>query len=147
MSTERDSYAYFTITSSVPLGEIEAHMGRAGDGGCWSIGDRRKRGAKSIYSFSRWSLLSGIERENPLDEHLQALWRRLSVYRTKVIELPEGMNRSVSCVGQFKSYKDNIDLASGYFSTAAYYGLRLDFDFYFDGDFGHEVEGKPCWSW
>ncbi len=147
MSTNRDSYAHFTIASSVSLTEIEAHMGLAGDGNCWSVGDRRKTRPNAPYTFSRWNLLSGTERGAPLDEHLRALWRRLADYREEIITLPEEMHRSVSCVGAFNSHLDNIEIASGHFATAAYYGLTLDCDFYFDDDFGDDEEGKPYWSW
>jgi len=146
MSAERDSYAYFTITSSQSLKQIESHMGTSGDGRCWSNGDQRPSN-RGNYSFSRWSLLSGVERGKPIDEHLQALWRRLSVYREQIIRLPEEMYLSVPCVGHFDSHFDKIQIASGHFATAAYYNLSLDCDFYFDDDFGYEDEGKPYWSW
>ena len=147
MSAERDSYAYFTIMSSLSLNDIETHMGMAGDGNCWSIGDPRKPPVPGTYSFSRWSLLSGVERGRPINKHLQALWRRLSAYREKITELPEGMDGSIICVAYFNSHLDNVEIASGHFATAAYYKLELDCDFYFDDNFGHDDEGKPYWSW
>ena len=147
MAAERDSYAYFTITSSLSLYDIEAHMGKVGDGRCWSSGEHRMLPSKGTYGFSRWSLLSGVERGRPINEHLQALWRRLSEYREKIIELPEGMEGSVPCVGYFNTHLDPVEIASGHFSTAAYYRLTLDCDFYFDDDFGHDDAGKPYWSW
>ena len=146
MSTERDSYVYFTITSSQSLKEIEDHMGASGDGRCWSKGDRRPS-KSGTYPYSRWSLLSGVERGRPIEEHLQALWRRLLVYREKVIHLPEEMKGSVPCVGHFDTHLDTIEIASGHFATAAYYGLALDCDFYFDDDFGHDEEVNPYWFW
>jgi len=147
MSNERDSYAYFTITSALSLSDIETHMGEAGDGRCWSNGDLRKSPARGNYRFSRWSLLSGVERGRPIKEHLQALWRRLSEYREKVIELPAGMVGSIPCVGHFNSHLDTVEIASGHFATAAYYRLNLDCDFCFGDDFGHDDEGKPYWFW
>ena len=57
------------------------------------------------------------------------------------------MESSVICVGHFGSHLDSVEIASGHFATAAYYKLSLDFDFYFEDDFGHEEEGKPYWSW
>ncbi|MEL6643793.1 MAG: DUF4279 domain-containing protein [Pseudomonadota bacterium] len=146
MSVERDSYAYFTITSSQSLEKIEAQMGFAGDGLCWSNGDLRPSN-RGTYDFSRWSLLSGVERGDPIDEHLRALWRRLSGLRELIIQLPEEMNPSVSCVGHFASHFDKVQISSGHFATAAYYRANLDFDYYFDDDFGHEKEGTPYWSW
>lgn len=148
MSTERDSYAYFSIVSSLPLSEIETHMEGKADGPCWSNGDPRKPPSKVAYHFSRWSLLSGVEHGKPINEHLAALWRRLSEYKEKIIELPEEMDAYISCVGHFKSHLDNIEISSGHYATAAYYGLKLDCDFYFDDDFGRDEEGgKPYWSW
>lgn len=146
MSAERDSYAYFTITSSQSLEKIVSHMGVVGDGRCWSNGDPRPSN-RGNYDFSRWSLLSGVERGKPIDEHLQALWRRLSDLREPIIRLPKEMNRSVPCVGHFVSHFDKVQISSGHFSTAAYYGVNLDCDFYFDDKFGHEEEGTPYWSW
>ena len=147
MSAEPESYAYFTITSALPLKDIDAHMGAAGDGRCWSNGCHRKQPGGGTYSFSRWSLLSGVERGKPINERLQSLWRRLSPLREKIIQLPAGMEGSVSCVGYFDSHLDPLEIASGHFATAAYYRLGFDCDFYFGDDFGHEEDGKPYWSW
>lgn len=137
MSAERDSYAYFTIISSQSLARIEHHMGASGDGRCWSNGYQSPSKIGN-YQFSRWSLLSGVERGRPIDEHLQALWRRLSVYREQIIQLPKDMERSVPCVGHFSSHFDPFQISSGHFATATYNGLNLDCDFYYDDDFGHE---------
>ena len=82
-----------------------------------------------------------------LGGHYSALWRRLSEYGEKIIELPESMDASVPCVGCFNSHLDTVEIASGHFATAAYYRLILDCDFYFDDDFGHDDLGKPYWSW
>ena len=146
MSVERDSYAYFTITSSHSLEKIESHMGASGEGRCWSNGDQRPSN-RGHYDFSRWSMLSGVERGKSIDEHLQGLWRRLSDYRENIILLPEDMHRSVPCVGYFASHFDKVQISSGHFATAAYYRVNLDCDFYFDDEFGHEDEGTPYWSW
>lgn len=147
MSSEYDSYAYFAIRSSLSLREIESHMGRSGDGSCWSNGDQRTPPKRGSYSFSKWTLLSGVEEGRPIDEHLRSLWRRLSVYREKLLNMPEELTASVSCVGHFHSHFDTVEIASGHFATAASYNLTLDFDFYFDDAFGQEEEGKPYWSW
>ena len=147
MPKEYDSYAYFTITSSLPLTAIEAYMGRSGDGSCWTNGENRRPPKRGAYSFSRWSLLSGVDHGRPIDEHLQALWRRLTEYKERIVELPEEMTASVPCVGYFKSHLDKVEFASGHFATAAYYGLTFDCDFYFDDEFGNEDLGEPYWSW
>ena len=84
MSAERDSYAYFTITSSLHLDDIDFHMGITGEGRGWSKGDHRKQPMVGTYSFSRWSLLSGVERGRPINEHFQSLWSRLSPLREKI---------------------------------------------------------------
>lgn len=85
---------------------------------CWSNGDQRpsKRGH---YDFSRWSVLSGVERGISIDEHLQALWRRLLDYREKIILLPEDMHRSVPCAGHFTPHFDKVQISPGHFATAA----------------------------
>ncbi len=145
MSAERDSYAYFTITTSGPLDQIESLMGMAGDGRCWSKGDTRPSN-KGTYDFSRWSMLSGIERGKPIDDHLKALWRRLSVHREQIIRLPDYMERGVFCVGVFNTRHDKFQIASGHFATAAYFGVTLDCDFYFDDEFGDDDGEIPWWS-
>jgi hypothetical protein len=68
-------------------------------------------------------------------------------YRGRIINLPEEVSRKVSCVGVFNSHLDTIEIASGHFTTAAYYNLTLDCDFYYEDDFGHDDLGKPYWSW
>ena len=146
MPAERNSYAYFKVKSALPLRQIESHLGGLGDGRCWSIGDKRANN-KSRYQFSEWSLLSGIERGRPVDEHLQSLWRRMSKYREKIIQLPLDMERSVACVGHFDTHRDKFQVSCGHFKTAAYYRVKLDWDFYFCDDFGSEEEGRPYWSW
>lgn len=147
MSNEWGSYAYFNITSSRTLAELEALMGSAGDGKCWSKGDLRTSQNQLQHRFSRWSLLSGVERGRPIDEHLCALWRRMADYRRTIIDLPEDVYRRVCCVGVFNSHLDRLEIASGHFTTAAYYGLTLDCDFYYEDDFGDVDLGKPYWSW
>jgi len=142
MSNERDSYAYFTIVSSSSLAELDALMGFSCDGKCWSKGDPRTSRDQSLHTFSRWSLLSGVERGRPIDEHLRALWCRMADCRESIIDLPEEVYRSVSCVGVFNSHLDTVEIASGHFRTAAYYNLNLDCDFYYDDDLD-----KPDWSW
>lgn len=74
-------------------------------------------------------------------------WRRLSENRGKIIELPDGMEGGVPCVGHFKSHLDTVEIASGHFATAGHCRLILDCDFCFDDDFGNGDEGKPYWSW
>ena len=145
MSAERDSYAYFTITSSGSLQQIEDCMGTSGDGNCWSKGDRRPSN-KSTYAFSRWSMLSGVERGQPIEDHLQALWRRLSVHREQIIRLPDHMFRSVSCVGVFNTRHAKLEISAGHFATAAYFGVTLDCDFYFDEEMGDDDDDTPWWS-
>lgn len=146
MSAENDSYAYFTIVSSQPLSFIESHLGFSGDGKCWSIGDTRPSG-NGVYDFSRFSLLSGVDRGRPIEEHLQSLWRRMSKYRAQIISLPREMTRTVPCVASFASHRDVVQLSAGHFSTAAYFGAQLDCDFYFDDTFGDETKGVPYWEW
>ena len=146
MPTERGSFAYFTITSSRTLRDIEAYMGVAGDGRCWSIGDPRPNKI-TIYDYSRWSMLSGVEHGRPIEEHLRSLWRRMSDIRELISQLPKDMNRSVACVGHFNSHFDQFEISSGHFATAAYYHAKLDCDFYFSDAFGDEEEGIPYWAW
>lgn len=57
------------------------------------------------------------------------------------------MQGFIQFVAFFKTHRDHLSLASGHFSTAASYRLIIDFDFYFEDDFGHDEGGQPYWSW
>lgn len=146
-SSEFNSLAYYTVTTQRPLSEIVAHFDADGEHSSWSIGDPRPRNNLLGYKFSRWSLASGLERSAVLDDHLRALWRRMNGFRQKIQGLPDDMDGWVKCVSYFKSHKDKVELAAGHFSTAAYYRVNVDFDFYFDDDFGDEDTGTPYWDW
>lgn len=146
MSAERDSYAYFKITSDLPLSSIERYLGIVSDGLCWSKGDRRPSNY-SIYNFSRWTMQSGIERGQPIDKHLKALWRRLSPLRDQIIHLPAEMNRQICCVGCFDTHLDDLQISAGHFAAAHSFGVTIDFDFYFENDFGDETKAMPHWLW
>ncbi len=72
-STEYDAYAYLAITCQAPLAEVEEWMGAAGERRSWSAGDSRGSPKYKPYSFTRWTLLSGVDPGLPLDRHLRAL--------------------------------------------------------------------------
>lgn len=144
-SSEYGSWAYLKLVSQEPLSAICKHIGSSGDGRSWSVGDSNHIGRPQRYSL--WTLDSGLERGEPLDAHIRALWKRLEKIRPAVCSLPQEINRVLQCVGHFKNHNDACAVSSGHFATAAFYGLDWDFDFYFDDDFGHEVKGKPYWAW
>jgi len=122
-------------------------MGPTGDSSSWCIGQVRKPPAQGQYPFSRWSLPSGIEKGEPIETHLQSLWRRVSTYHAQVVGLANTMKGYIAGVGYFKSHRDKFAISSGHFATTAYYQLNFDFNFYFDDNFGHEEEGRPYWKW
>jgi len=68
-------------------------------------------------------------------------------YRESIIALPDDVYRSVPCVGVFDSHLDTSEIASGHFTTAAYYNLTFDCDFYYEEDFGDDDLGKSYWVW
>jgi len=153
-SSEFRCYAYFKITSDLPLEAIQKHMKSEGDGRTWSKGDPRKRVVKGKtvfpggkYSFSMWQLVSGVELGQPLDLHIQALWRRLAGCRDQICDLPDTMCGVVQGTGFFKTHRDPFVLSSGHYQTASFYGLPIDFDFYYEDNFGYEDEGTPYWEW
>ncbi len=146
---DRDGWAYFKIDSSLPLSAIAGHMGMDGEERSWSLGDVRfpVGNTRVRRTFSRWHLQSGVARGRPLDEHLRALWRRMSPLRSAIISLPDDMRRTVQCVAHFASHEDRFALASGHLATLAYYRANIDCDFYFEDGFGREEEGRPYWEW
>lgn len=145
ISSEYGGWAYLKLTSQEPLSAIREHIGSTGDGRSWTIGDRARNG--QAYRFSLWTLDSGLERGEPLDAHVRALWKRVEKIRPALCNLPEEITGVVQCVGHFKNHNGACTLSGGHFATAAYYRLSWDFDFYFDDNFGHEEEGNPYWAW
>jgi len=144
-SLEYGGWAYLNLKSSLPLSTICEHIGRSGEGRSWCKDDLNRRGQP--YGFSSWKLESGLEKGEPLDAHVRALWNRVEDIRLSVIKLPDDVTRVLQCVGYFKHHSDAFALSSGHFATAAYYRLDWDFDFYFNDGFGNEDESKPYWEW
>ena len=142
-----DFRAYFTITSQLPLKDITKHIGVDPDDRSWSNGDLRLPSQHSIYAFSRWSLSSGIQIGAPLDEHLKSLWSRMAPFRKQICNRPADMNAHIACTGTFQTKSETILLSAGHFSTAAYYKIVIDFDFYFEDSFDNDEVGKPYWKW
>ncbi len=145
MPIETDSYAYLNITGSGSVDLISAQLGLEPDSG-WSEGDPRSRN-RGLYTFSSWKFLSGEERGLPLDRHLRSLWKRIEPYKERLIHLGPEFSRQLTCVAWFPTKDSEITISAGHFSTAAYYRLDLNFDFYFEDDFGHEDLGKGYASW
>ncbi len=146
-SVEYDGYAYFGVTSDLPLSEINTYFGMSGEERSWSIGDIRKLGPGGHYESSSWKMKSGLKAGLPLESHLTALWRRMAPIRNEVCEMPDAMHGVIQCVAYFNSHRDAFTLPAGHYITAAYYQLNIDFDFYFEDLFGHEDEGMPYWKW
>ena len=147
MQNEYKSWAYLSVTSERPLSEIEGHLGFAGEESSWSKGEDRKSPSQGQYPFSRWCLQSGVEEGLPIDVHLKSIWKKIVPYRTQICGLPSSMHGLIQCVGTFKTRRDQFAVSAGHFSTAAYYQLSFDFDFYFDDEFGDEKEGQRYWEW
>jgi hypothetical protein len=145
MKLETDARAYLRITGSGPVDLITRHMGLEPDDG-WSEGDSRRRGGGN-YTFSSWSLHSGERKGLPLDAHLRALWRRIEPYGERLVHLGPEFARYLVCVAWFPSRDTALEIAAGHFSTAAYYRLILDFDFYFTDNFGDPKVGRGYGSW
>ena len=139
-------YAYLSVTSERPLSEIEAHIGLGGEDRSWSKGEDRKSPSRGQYPCSRWRLQSGVAEGLPIDVHIKAIWKKISPYRVQICGLPSSMHGLIQCVGTFKSRRDKFTVAAGHFSTAAYYKVSFDFDFYFDDEFGDEREGQRYWQ-
>jgi hypothetical protein len=116
----------------------------------WSVGESRKRPELKPNQFSRWSLSSGLDERTggiSVESHLRALWLRLVAFREQIISTPPEFEKWLVAVAHFDKYDEPLMLSGGHFATASYYGLRLDFDFYFDDDFGHDDLGRSYWDW
>ncbi len=144
-------FAYLSITSKLPLQAITDHLGRAPDRKNFSIGEPRKRPGLKPYSFSRWSMASGLDEADEsisVEEHLRSLWGRMQSIREQVFSAPPEFERWLVAVGYFDRFEEPLSVSGGHFATAAYYRLNLDFDFYFGDDFGHDdYGGGAYWDW
>ncbi len=145
MPVETDAHAYLRITGSGSVDLISKQMGLEPDAG-WSEGDPRALG-RGNYTFSNWKFLSGEKRGLSLDTHLRSLWKRIEPYKERLVHLGPEFTRSLVCVAWFPSRDAEFKISAGHFSTAAYYRLDIDFDFYFLDDFGDEDAGKGYASW
>lgn len=145
MPIEKHARAYLRIRGSGSVDRIRQQMGVGPDAG-WSEGDPRRRG-RGTYQFSNWELHSGEMKGLPLDTHLRSLWRRLEPYKDRLIQLGPEYPRYLVCTAWFPTRDADVNIAAGHFSTAAYYRLETDFDFYFEDDFGDEDAGKGYATW
>jgi hypothetical protein len=96
-------------------------------------------------------MASGIDEKTEfvaIEDHLRALWQRMSNIREKIISLPPECDRWLVGVAHFDQYNEPLSLSGGHFATARYYRLRMDFDFYFDDSFGNDDEcERRYWDW
>ncbi len=145
MDIEIDSYAYLHISGSGPVDLITQQMGIEPDEG-WIEGDPRRRGHGN-YTGTSWALHSGAKKGLTLDTHIRALWRRIEPYGKRLIQLEPEYSRYLVCTAWFPNKDSEFKIAAGHFSTAAYYRLEIDFDFYFLDNFGDENTGKGYASW
>jgi hypothetical protein len=145
MTVETDAYAYLRITGSGSIDLITQQMGIEPDDG-WSEGDPRPRG-RGNYTFANWALHSGETKGLPLDTHIRSLWKRIKSYEERLVQLGPDFSRYLVCVAWFPDRDSEFNIAAGHFSTAAYYELITDFDFYFLDDFGDKKAGKGYASW
>jgi hypothetical protein len=145
MTAETDAYAYLRITGPDSVDLITRQMGIEPDEG-WSEGDPRRRGHGN-YTGTSWALHSGAKKGLPLDTHIRALWRRVEPYGERLIQLGPEYSRYLVCTAGFPSKDSEFKIAAGHFSTAAYYRLEIDFDFYFLDNFGDGNMGNDYASW
>ena len=145
MPIEMDARAYLRITGSGSVDRISELLGIGPDAG-WSAGEVKRRG-RGTYPFSNWEFHSGEMKGQLLDTHLRSLWRRVEPYREKLIQLGPEYSRYLICTARFPTRDAEFTVAAGHFSTAAYYRLETDFDFYFEDGFGDEAAGKSYAAW
>jgi hypothetical protein len=136
MPVETESYAYLRVTGSGTVDLISKQMGLKPDDG-WSEGDLSPR-RRGTYTFANWKLQSGEKKGLSIDTHLRSLWKRIEPYGERLISLGPEFSRYLVCTAWFPTRDTQFIIAAGHFSTAAYYRLELDFDFYFMDESGDE---------
>ena len=109
--------------SGVDFEEIENELGihpsrkhRKGD----------RRGPKSLpYKHDMWSLESGLDEEEKLEEHLFALWEILKPHKTYLLRLKEIASVDVFCGYRSSSHTAGVDVS--YRALELFRELEIDF--------------------
>lgn len=136
-SSEYDAYAYLTVTSgTASLADITGYFGIEPDGSSWSKGDTRKvpNTLRPSYEFSRWSLVSGVDKGKPLELHLAALCERMLPLNEKLRGLPTAMRAVIASTGWVNDYQDPIVFRAHTLKEIGMFGIPFDFDLYSEND-------------
>lgn len=129
---EHDCWVYLKVRSDEPLQSLSAYFGQEGMDRSWSKGEQRQLG-RGVYPFSMWTIQSGLPRGSTIEDHLVALWRRVENVRERLLDRPATYEATLQFVSYYPKREDEFCISAGHLTTAAYYQLNVDFDFYYSG--------------
>lgn len=126
-------YAYLRITGARPSQEITRIIGCNPDE-AWSTGDKWRRvGPNESRRFSMWKRNSGLNDDQGLNQHIQAIIQFLHTKRPEIQELLKDFDICVVCVShslQSFSFEMSFDNQL----ALSQMGIRTWFDAYIDED-------------
>ena len=77
---------------------------------------------------------SGVAEGQPLEEHFVSLHQRMSPFTDKLLNLPNQMRAMISITGWVENDKSPLHFSAGALCDISSYGIRLEFDIYYDED-------------
>ena len=129
MTDSNEQYAYFTVAGDFDPTEISRAVARQPNE-CWKKGDINPK-TQLERQFSRWSLFSQLERQNPLEAHIQNVLDQLGSDTPAFQEISAQYGGVMQLVAYFKTDDPGFHLESRIVQQLASYGLSIDCDFYF----------------
>lgn len=68
--------------------------------------------------------------------------------RELIVSRPKHWDGCLQLVAWYETKDDQLQFSAGHLTTAAYYRLDTDFDFYYGDNFGiGDPETQPYWKW
>ena len=122
-----EEYAYFKVTGSGNCDSVTKIMKRK-PSKSWSEGDPSPKG-NSVYPFMIWTLDSGLDRNTPIEQHIEELFLYLNNKALAIRSLAPDYECIIQCVGTFNS-SHGVHLRPDQVRQAAHMGIGLSMDFY-----------------
>lgn len=136
MRDQNEQYAYFSLHGDFDPHELSAGM-RLEPSQCWKKGDRAEN-RSHVRVFSRWSLVSSLDKSEPLKAHIRSVLAQLEGREDAVREYSRQFGGTMQLVGYFWQEYPGLHFEPELVSKIAGYGLAIDFDFY--GLYSHRRE-------
>ncbi len=130
-------YAYLRVIGSGCHTKITDALGMEPTNS-WSEGDigPNKRPRKE----TSWQLESGLDDTNPVEDHLNKLFKALEPIQEQIFALSQSYEIYIQCVGYFPPSGHGIHLDKEMITKAARLGAAFDLDFYYVSDHGHDLD-------